>query len=50
MPPVYTDGYSDELGAVGKDGCFPVPQGAGLGVAYDWDFIRRQRTALHEFK
>lgn len=49
MPPVYADGYSDELDAVGKDGCFPVPQGAGLGVAYDWDFIKRQRTALHEF-
>jgi L-alanine-DL-glutamate epimerase-like enolase superfamily enzyme len=50
MPPVYADGYTDQLEGVGKDGCFPVPQGPGLGVAYDWDFIARHRTALHEFK
>ena len=38
--PVYLDGYSDELDAVGNDGCVPVPQGPGLGVSYDWDAIR----------
>jgi hypothetical protein len=26
---------------VGKDGCFEVPKGPGLGVGYDWDFIKR---------
>ena len=39
--PVYTCGYSDALDDVGADGCFPVPDGPGLGVSYDWDFIKR---------
>ena len=50
LPPVYADEYTDELAGVGKDGCFPVPQGPGLGVTYDWSFIERHRTALHVFK
>lgn len=40
-PAVYTDGYSDDFESVGKDGQFPVPTGPGLGVQYDWDFIRK---------
>jgi L-alanine-DL-glutamate epimerase-like enolase superfamily enzyme len=27
-----------------------VPEGPGLGVAYDWDFIAKNRTALHVFE
>lgn len=50
VPPVYTCGYSDALEAVGKDGCFSVPTGPGLGVTYDWDFIAKNRVALHEFR
>jgi L-alanine-DL-glutamate epimerase-like enolase superfamily enzyme len=50
MPPVYACGYSDALEAVGKDGCFPVPTGPGLGVVYDWDYIAANRTALHSFR
>ena len=42
-------GYSDLLEDVGDDGCFPVPDGAGLGVSYDWDLIERCRTAHHVF-
>lgn len=49
VPPVYTCGYTDQLDCVGADGCVPVPTGPGLGVAYDWDFIARNRVALHEF-
>jgi L-alanine-DL-glutamate epimerase-like enolase superfamily enzyme len=26
-----------------------VPTGPGLGVDYDWEFIARNRVALHEF-
>ena len=37
--PIYTDGYGDELGNVGEDGCVPVPDGPGLGVNYDFDRI-----------
>ena len=46
MPPVYTCGYSDQPQDLGADGCVPVPDGPGLGVVYDWDFIERNRTAL----
>jgi len=47
--PVYACGYGDQLDDIGADGCVGVPTGAGLGVAYDWDFIARHRTALHRF-
>jgi L-alanine-DL-glutamate epimerase-like enolase superfamily enzyme len=45
QPPLYTCGYSENPEAVAKDGTFPVPAGPGLGVSYDWDFIRRQEQA-----
>ena len=38
---IHTTEYSDKLDAVGEDGCFGVPDGPGLGVEYDWDFIRK---------
>ncbi|WP_366655128.1 enolase C-terminal domain-like protein [Fodinicurvata sp. EGI_FJ10296] len=45
VPPVYSCGYSDQLDAVGADGAFPVPEGPGLGVTYDWDFIKQHQTS-----
>lgn len=42
LPPVYACGYSDALDCIGPDGCVPVPEGPGLGVTYDWDFMRRR--------
>ena len=50
VPPVYKCGYSDQLDCIGKDGCVSVPTGPGLGVEYDWEFIAKNRVALHEFK
>jgi L-alanine-DL-glutamate epimerase-like enolase superfamily enzyme len=50
VPPVYTCGYSDQLDCIGEDGCVPVPQGPGLGVTYDWDFVRRQQTFAQTFR
>ena len=50
MPPVYADGYTDQLDGVGSDGCFPVPQGPGLGVSYDWNFIIQHATQVHTFE
>jgi hypothetical protein len=44
VPPVYTCGYSDQPEDLGKDGCVPVPDGPGLGVTYDWDFIEEHKT------
>ncbi len=42
--PVYTCGYSDALDDVSPDGTFPVPQGHGLGVSYDWEAIEKMTT------
>jgi len=50
IPPVYLDGYSDQADAVGSDGCVPVPEGVGLGVSYDWDFIERNQVERLAFK
>jgi len=50
IPPVYTCGYSDQPEDLGKDGCVPVPDGPGLGVSYDWDFIERNRTGLFVYE
>ena len=49
VPPVYTCGYSDQPEAV-VDGFVPVPDGAGLGVTYDWEFIAANTTATYDFR
>ena len=49
IPPVYACGYSDQLDCIDADGTVGVPQGPGLGVTYDWDFIDRHRVACHVF-
>ncbi len=48
-PDCYSCGYSDKLKDVGKDGCFPVPDGPGLGVTIDWDWIAAHRIERHVF-
>jgi L-alanine-DL-glutamate epimerase-like enolase superfamily enzyme len=50
VPPVYKCGYSDQLDCVDREGKVSVPQGPGLGVQYDWDFIAHNRVALHEIE
>jgi L-alanine-DL-glutamate epimerase-like enolase superfamily enzyme len=47
-PPIYADGYEDSLYAVDAQGQVAVPEGPGLGVTYDWDYIQRQRTGGFE--
>ena len=49
VPPVFGSGYSDALEDIGEDGCMPVPDGPGIGVDYDWDYIAANRTALQAF-
>jgi len=41
-----SSGQTEDIAA---DGTVPVPDGPGLGVVYDWDFIEANRTALHTF-
>ena len=51
QPPVYEGGYSDMIDAVDDDGTVPVPDGPGLGVEYDWDYIERNATgSLHVYE
>jgi L-alanine-DL-glutamate epimerase-like enolase superfamily enzyme len=38
--PIYTN-FSDELGAVDEDGMVPIPDGPGLGVEIDWEFVKK---------
>jgi len=48
-PPVYTDGYTDGFpAAVDQNGCVAVPEGSGLGVSYDWDYITSHCTGRME--
>ncbi len=47
QPPIYSDGYGDQLDNVDTDGCVPVPQSPGLGVTYDWDKLSRWETTRH---
>ena len=49
IPKVYADGYSDDLDAVSADGTFPVPDGPGLGVTYDWDWIKHHTVNVRRF-
>ncbi len=49
VPPVYRCGYSDQIEAVARDGTVPVPDGPGLGVDYDWEFIFANKSAEHIF-
>ncbi len=44
-PPIYVERrWLDELDSVDADGCVQTPDGPGLGVEYDWEFIRANQT------
>ena len=47
--PVYANDYVDQLDTA-VDGHFPVPQGPGLGVEYDWTAIRRNSVGTKVFQ
>ena len=49
QPPIYKDGYEDGLYVISEDGCVSVPEGPGLGMEYDWDWIMRHRTGGREY-
>jgi len=50
VAPVYQCGYSDQLDCIDSDGMVDVPDAPGLGVQYDWDFIRSRQTAQIIYK
>lgn len=43
-PPVYRGGYTDTLDSVTDGGVVTVPDGSGLGVEYDWEYITDHTT------
>ena len=44
QPPVYEGDYSDMIDTIDADGRVSVPEGSGLGVEYDWDYIEANAT------
>jgi L-alanine-DL-glutamate epimerase-like enolase superfamily enzyme len=48
-PHLYADGYRDDLDAIDEKGHVPVPQGPGLGVPINWEWIERNRTGKQEW-
>jgi len=42
--PVFADDYADDLDSVDANGCVPVPQGPGLGVTVNWDWVGKNET------
>ena len=48
--PVITNGFDETLEAIESDGCVSVPEGPGLGLEYDWDFITKNRVSHVEYK
>jgi L-alanine-DL-glutamate epimerase-like enolase superfamily enzyme len=49
VAPVYADDYRDQLDAVDADGCVGVPDGPGLGVTLDWDYIAAHQVEHRVF-
>ena len=47
--PIYPPEYIDELENVDKNGHVRVPQGPGLGVEMDWDFINKNKVDTRVF-
>jgi len=43
-PPIYPAMFTDELESIDKNGHVAVPQGPGLGVELDWDYIKRHQV------
>lgn len=46
---VYLD-YADDLDSIDKHGCVHVPEGPGLGVTIDWNYIKANRTGGRVFQ
>ncbi|QLG61768.1 enolase C-terminal domain-like protein [Halorarum salinum] len=49
-PPVYTGGYDDQLESIDDEGYVSIPDGPGLGVTYDWDYIEDNETGRRTYE
>lgn len=50
QPPVYQGGYTDQLDAIDENGTVAVPNGPGLGVTYDWEYIESRALGGREYE
>ncbi|WP_227379340.1 mandelate racemase family protein [Haladaptatus halobius] len=51
QPPVYRGDYSDMLDTIDNDGMVKVPDGSGLGVEYNWEYIESNTTgSVHVYE
>ena len=49
-PPVYLGDYEDQFDSIDDDGTVSIPNGPGLGVKYDWDYIEENATgSVHTY-
>jgi L-alanine-DL-glutamate epimerase-like enolase superfamily enzyme len=49
-PPIYADDYDDQLSSIDDDGTIGIPDGPGLGVDYDWEFIEENKTGRRTYE
>ena len=50
-PPIYAGTYTDQLDSIDEEGTVPVPDGPGLGVEYDWEYIEENATgSVHVYE
>jgi L-alanine-DL-glutamate epimerase-like enolase superfamily enzyme len=45
-PHLFKGGYADTLDAIDDKGHVPVPQGPGLGVEIDWDWVKDNHVGV----
>jgi len=50
IPDVYACDYNDQIDCIDANGTVPVPTGPGLGVTYDWDYIKQHTKQHHVFE
>lgn len=50
IPPVYEGDYGDGFDCIDDDGTVGVPDGPGLGVTYDWDYVYDHETGRREYE
>ncbi len=49
-PPITPSDYIDELEGIDENGCVAVPEGPGLGVDFDWDWIKSHTVDTTVYK
>jgi len=49
LPELFDGDYSDGIDAIDVDGTVTVPDGPGLGVAYNWNYVRDHQLRSKQF-